>query len=440
MRLSELLEDEGVRRWFLNLSKGSVLTARVMAARLGRFWDLTGVGPHDLLRMGSREIEDLLIEWFDEFERMGFGPSYILEFKKAIRSWLSFNDVEFNDKKVKVRSPSRSFVERVPSSEELRRLIVSAPLKTKVMIVLMAYSFLRPESLGNWNGSDGLLIEDFPEMEVKDGKVGFRRVPTMVIVRPSLSKARHQYFTFLSEEGCEYLKDYLETRIRGGEDVSGRTPLFPGEDGFMNTDSITKAIRRAMRRLGFNWRPYVLRAYGATQLDIAEAKGLISHPWRQFFMGHKGDIEARYSTNKGFLPPDMIEEMRNSYRKCQQYIEAVKQSVKEDPELTSIKTMVEAGVLDLTKPAVRNYLLQKLGIEDMQVKIAKTKQPAKSEDDTIIDLICESLGINPINVRMSKPKTDPKIVKEEELEKYLLEGWNIKTVLPSGRILITREQ
>ena len=30
-------------------------------------------------------------------------------------------------------------------------------------------------------------------------------------------------------------------------------------------------------------------------------------------MGHKGDIEARYSTNKGVLPPDMIEDMRKCY-------------------------------------------------------------------------------------------------------------------------------
>ena len=27
-------------------------------------------------------------------------------------------------------------------------------------------------------------------------------------------------------------------------------------------------------------RPYILRAYVATVLDIAESKGYISHPWR----------------------------------------------------------------------------------------------------------------------------------------------------------------
>jgi len=27
-------------------------------------------------------------------------------------------------------------------------------------------------------------------------------------------------------------------------------------------------------------------------------------------MGHKGDIEARYTTNKGRLPEDVVEDMR----------------------------------------------------------------------------------------------------------------------------------
>ena len=53
-----------------------------------------------------------------------------------------------------------------------------------------------------------------------------------------------------------------------------------------------------------------MRAYAETQLIIAESKGKISHPYLQFIAGHKGDIESRYSTNKGKLPPDMIEDIR----------------------------------------------------------------------------------------------------------------------------------
>lgn len=39
----------------------------------------------------------------------------------------------------------------------------------------------------------------------------------MIVVRKTLSKGRHQYFSFLPQEGCQYLKEYLESRVRNVE-------------------------------------------------------------------------------------------------------------------------------------------------------------------------------------------------------------------------------
>jgi hypothetical protein len=39
-------------------------------------------------------------------------------------------------------------------------------------------------------------------MVVKEESVEFEHIPTIVIVGRELSWAVHQYFTFLSEEGC----------------------------------------------------------------------------------------------------------------------------------------------------------------------------------------------------------------------------------------------
>ncbi|MFQ5758326.1 MAG: site-specific integrase, partial [Candidatus Bathyarchaeia archaeon] len=68
------------------------------------------------------------------------------------------------------------------------------------------------------------------------------------------------------------------------------------------TRKISHLLRKCMRKAGVYKRSYVLRAYAETQLIIAESKGKISHPYLQFIAGHKGDMEARYSTNKGRLP------------------------------------------------------------------------------------------------------------------------------------------
>ena len=73
------------------------------------------------------------------------------------------------------------------------------------------------------------------------------------------------------------------------------------ENRFMTSKNVSKIIRKAMRPR-FKWRPYVLRSYFDTNLLLAESHGKLIHPYRMFFMGHKGDIEARYTTSKGIIP------------------------------------------------------------------------------------------------------------------------------------------
>jgi len=201
----------------------------------------------------------------------------------------------------------------VPTRKELKKIFLSGDKKARVSSVLVAHSGLRLKTLGNYEGDDGLRIRDLPEINIEGDSVDFTQIPTLVIVRRELSKAGHQYFTFLSQEGCEYLKDYLEERIREGEtlapDSSIVTPKLRMKP-FIRAVNIGDTIRGAMRRAGFAWRPYVLRSYFDTQLMLAESKGLVLRDYRQFWMGHKGDIESRYTTNKCKLPEAVVEDMR----------------------------------------------------------------------------------------------------------------------------------
>ncbi|MEM4520821.1 MAG: hypothetical protein QXF23_03755 [Candidatus Bathyarchaeia archaeon] len=41
----------------------------------------------------------------------------------------------------------------------------------------------------------------------------------------------------------------------------------------MRTTLVTRDIREAIRRAGFSWRPYVLRAYCDTNMIIVSQKG-----------------------------------------------------------------------------------------------------------------------------------------------------------------------
>lgn len=74
------------------------------------------------------------------------------------------------------------------------------------------------------------------------------------------------------------MKDYLEERIRTGEELTSKSPIITPKvrsKPFIKATNIGDVIRQVIRKAGFNWRPYVLRAYFDTQLMLAESKGLV---------------------------------------------------------------------------------------------------------------------------------------------------------------------
>ncbi len=80
------------------------------------------------------------------------------------------------------------------------------------------------------------------------------------------------------------------------------------KNNFLRTVLVTRDIGEAIKITGLKMKPCILSVCFSTGLDITESRGLISHPWRQFIKGHKGDIETKYSTNKR-LPPAVIEDI-----------------------------------------------------------------------------------------------------------------------------------
>jgi site-specific recombinase XerD len=422
-----------LRRWLTNLSRGSPITAEVYERRLKRTCELLEVTPSGLLeRAGSdlKGFQDSIEDMVTLLESEQKSPGYIRGLLKSLRSWLRYNDVQLT-RKIKVSNPSATPTiedEEIPSHEELSRILRASSSRARVAEVLIAFADLRPHTLGNYNGSDGLTLRDFPELRIENGQVSFERVPTMVLVRSILSKARHKYFTFLSEEGCTYLKEYLEERLRQGEKLQAKSPIIAYERTsarrkFMTTRKISRIIRESMRQAGVWKRPYVLRAYAETQFIIAESKGKISHPYLQFMAGHKGDIESRYSTNKGVLPKEMIEGMRESYKACEPFLSTVSQPLEHS-------SIVKEAKVEALKSIAKNML----GIDLLEVKVAKEKEIHKELDlDEEIELFENEIR------KMREPQDDPQIIiEEEELQSYLKEGWQFVSILPSKKILIRK--
>jgi integrase len=366
--------------------------------------------------MSVRKIEDLLMDYVTAKEKKHAG-SYLQTTMKVVKSWLNYNDVELRHK-IKIRGANETPSlkdERVPTKEELHRILLSASKQARVASILLAHGGLRPESIGDYRGQDGLRVSDLPELKVEGGEAVFGAIPTMVIVRSSLSKARHQYFTFLTEEACGYLKDYLEERARNGEKLTPDSAIVRpkvAEKPFIRTINIGDLMRLGIRRAGYPWRPYVLRAYFDTQLMLAESKGLVMRDYRQFWMGHKGDIENRYTTNKHRLSGSVIEDMRDAYKRSQDYLQTTKGEVGEEK----------------IKEAFKKQLLAVAGFSEEEV--AKYDL-ANMTDEQLHNMVRQKLlGV------MANNGSRQKVVPICEVERFLTNGYEYVAALPYDRAIV----
>ena len=324
MRVPEnLLEDREVFRWHSNIARKSLRTADEYLNRLNSFCRSKELTPSQLLELEDIRLRNLILDFITELELRGKTGGYTANIVKAVKSWLKFNgrDITFKFYIKGINESRIAETEVVPTKHELKKVLMAADLRERAAIVMMAFGALRPETLGNYRGDDCLRLQDLPDLKVYGEEVEFIRTPAQVVVRPNLSKMRHQYFTFLAEEACEYLRDYLMYRIRKGEELKGASavisPVARAQWGRpLTTAGISSIIRKAIKRAGFSWRPYIFRHFADTWMLRAESAGLIVRDYRVFFMGHKGDIEHRYTLNKHTLPDDLIMDLRSSYERA----------------------------------------------------------------------------------------------------------------------------
>ncbi len=205
----------------------------------------------------------------------------------ALRSFLRYANEEFSLGNIefdKSHTQMSIFDAEIPSNEKLREIINRADRKTRAAIGLYAFCGLRPKIIVNLN------IESVVGMDVTDN-VSFSNVPAMVIVRKDIpgNKAKVDFFTFLIQEGVDYLKEYLLAR----DSVSPEENLIDYPTTRYPKTYLYRGIKKAFEQADFDAHPYILRSY----FDAAASEAL-SRTKREFYMGHVGDLDVRYRMRK----------------------------------------------------------------------------------------------------------------------------------------------
>jgi site-specific recombinase XerC len=414
---AKLLDEKEFHAWLENLERGSVNTASVSLRKIGNVCQRFEVTPQQIAKMNTKEATTFLLTVVSRLEREGLRGSTIESYLKAVKNWMAWNDITLT-KKIKIRETleGKYETEIVPTQQELKRIFDVANLRTKVSASIMAFCGVRPEVLGTLLANDGLKVGDLPEMRFKDGKVEFRKIPTIVIVRKVLSKAGHNYFVFLPSEGCDYLRAYLELRMSKGEELYPDTPLICSAEhkgvAHITVTNIAYDIKKAIRKAGFDWRPYVLRRYFEVRMmDAEHSERSILREWRVFWMGHVGDIESTYSVNKG-LPQDVIERMREAYAKAAEkyLVTARSQTISRDEVLATI----------------RKEMLSQRYTED---EINEFGDLAALTPQQIVELLNrKSAGLN--------GNGNQKVIPVGEVQTMVEKGWEYVDQLPDGNVIV----
>lgn len=174
------------------------------------------------------------------------------------------------------------------------------------------------------------------------------------------------------------------------------------------TINIGNLIRSPMRKAGLKQPPYIWRSYFATHAMMAEPKGLL-RDYRQFFMGHKGDIEHVYTLHKT-VPPDTVEAMRKGYSAALEFLETAPHVHKGDPALRLL-----------------SYVLKASGCDSKEIEAMMTEEKSEEEIAEIIaPYIQKTKGNN----------KEQKVVPLSDLSRMLGNGWEYRATLPDGNAVI----
>ena len=449
----ELLNsDENVQRWHANLARSSRITADCRVRRLNMFYKNTGITPVKMVEIGrenSMKAEDMILDYVTWMEAQNYAPGYIVDVVKSLKSWLSYNYIDVR-RKIKIANykiPVTLQDEQVPTTAQLESIMNAADPRTRASMSLMAFSGVRPQVIGNHNGTDGLRVSDVEGLVIEDNgtAVSLERTPAMVTIRPQISKAGHRYFTFLTSQGCSYLLGYLRGRVAAGEALGPDSALIcrkrtasghsTYEPVFVTTKAVTFPMRAAIRSV-IKARPYVLRAYFDTQLLLAESNGCMTHAYRQFFMGHTGDMEARYTTNKGKLTEQMIEDMRGAFARSEPFL--------------------NAGSVDDAKHR-RDMFLQSLrqqarahGIDPFSIRMQAGDgdgggEAVEPDLDVVLESVPAPAAVIPKDTGLPQdgphgaPPYQTKMISSDELLSSVAYGWDLVKDMPDGRFLIRRK-
>jgi integrase len=318
---------------------------------------------------------------------------------------------------------------RQPGLDDARKIIDAAPQREKVIYLLMLQGGLRIGDLLNYINYRWAEIK--PQLDARKDPI-------------KLTMFGGKYWTYITTDAIHELKKYI---IQRGEPKAGE-PIFISKGGkSVSPVYVADVLQRICIKLGLilpseivklrEGHRYPIKLHQFRKLFKSESsvagRGFDSR-YGEFFMGHAGglaQIGGVYDKS-----PELHEGIfEQEYRKLAPYlniftgIQTLEARIKEDAELKAelgpeiLERLRKRGLQFRRGKNIEKQIAEFLNETKHETEEQDPKDPGDKKSDCEDGVHCPEF----------------KQVAEEELLKYLQDGWRIEHNLVNGQIIIRRE-
>jgi len=284
----------GLTEYSERRARRSAKTARVYAGAVRLWAKSLGFDAAEevvaKIKAGELDAVDALDRFVGRLVEMKRAPKTILTYFGAVKGFLEYEDVPLDERRLKARvilpDKYEVSVDRAPTAEEIRRMLLRASLKGKALITLLA--------------SSGMRIGEVQMLKVSN--IDLSSKPAKVSLMAKATKTRARRLTYISEEASEFLREWLGDRINSPSHY-----VFPhpqGEDPASKPetiDNLSAIVNRTIEKAGLKFKMdsesaryaihiHCLRKYFFTQCLAAGVDRGIVEGW----MGHKFGLDTAY--------------------------------------------------------------------------------------------------------------------------------------------------
>jgi integrase len=340
-----------VSTWLKNYP--SKETRRRYEFALSQFCKFHQVTPAKTLKWSVIEAEDRLIAWKNQLVEEGKAGSSIKVNFTVIKQWFRTNRIRV-DVQCKNVSTTRTYLDYLPTRDDVQRLLDTSKLHHRVIIALIAFSGLRPV--------------DVASLQYLHIKKSFEAGDEVLTIEKKHSKTQEWYPTFLGFQGTRYLRSYLQEREEKGEKITDSTHIIISRKDDKATPvtvhGVTAAVRRAIERtIGKHpagdkqrlFRPYGLRKY------FRRTVGQLGESVAEYLMGHKKGLESLSATYSGLrdLDPKAINDLK------QRYIEILPEL---ETEITDQALRLQIKDMELSREKNQSELEERMVLLEQQLE------------------------------------------------------------------------